>query len=223
MRKSSDSHTRSFPQKLWTRSEIEQLRVLSEQGVTEKEIAKSMKRSLGSVRGEKYQMRIRSGKMWTQASLEQLKYLVQEGKSNQESAVLMGRTRSAIQQAKFKLGLGDYSVRKWTKKEEIELRQLALEMTTAELAQHFNREWTAIDRKCKSLGIRTQSKQVVILGPFTEEEDTYIITHSWYRTNLQLAEKLSRTEGSIKQRKTRLRKRGFQVASYTERGRKFSK
>lgn len=205
-------------QKKWSEKEWTQLRELVKTGHTESEIARLMDRTVGSIRGQKELLNLRSARIWEETDYAQLKVFVSENKSNQEIAKIMGRTRSSIQQAKFKLGLGDFSVRKWTKKEEMELQRLALEMTTAELAQHFNREWTAIERKCKSLGIKTQSKQIVILGPFTEKEDTYIIDHSWYMTNLQLAEKLNRTEGSIKQRKTRLRKRGFQVASYAERG-----
>ena len=204
---------RPFAQKMWSEEERNQLKELLEVH-TELEIAKIMNRTTGSVRGQKGLLGLKSARGWEAEDISRLRTLVSQNKTNKEIAKIMGRTRSSIQQSKAKIGLGDYSVRKWTKKEEASLRKLAAEMTTAQLAEYFGREWTAVNDKCHSLGIRTQSKRVVMLGPFTKEDDTYIIDHSWYMTNLQLAEKLKRTVGSIKQRKTRLKKRGFPVATY---------
>ncbi|GAB2025414.1 hypothetical protein OfM1_14850 [Lactovum odontotermitis] len=195
----------------WSKEEHAQLKVLLETH-TESEIAAIMHRTQGSIRGQKDLLGLKSARTWQKKDYDQLKELAAQNKSNPEIAEIMGRTRSAIQQAKYKLGLGDYSVRKWTKQEEAELRVLAAEMTTAELAQYFDRGWTAIERKCKALEIKTQSRQI-ILDAFTPEEDDYIIKSSWYMTNLQLSEKLNRTEGSVKQRKTRLRKMGFTVGT----------
>lgn len=129
--------------KKWT-----QLRELVKTGQTESEIARLMDRTVGSIRGQKELLGLKSARIWEETDYAQLKVFVSENKSNQEIAKIMGRTRSSIQQAKFKLGLGDFSVHKWTKKEETELWQLVTEITTAELAQYFNREWTAIERKC---------------------------------------------------------------------------
>lgn len=199
-------------EKWWTEEKKAQLKELVKHH-TEAEIAKIMKRTKTSIRGQKSLMGLKSGRTWDEKKFSQLKILISEGKSNQEIAKVMHRTRSSIQQAKARIGLRDFSVRKWTKEDEVLLRELAKEMTIAELVQHFNREWTSVERKCKSLGIQTQSRKVVILGPYTEEEDAYLIKHSWYLTNLQLAEKMNRPEGSIKQRKTRLRKQGFKVGT----------
>ncbi|GAB2026830.1 hypothetical protein [Lactovum odontotermitis] len=196
----------------WSKEEQAQLKVLLETH-TESEIAAIMHRTQGSIRGQKGLLGLKSARTWQKKDYDQLKELAAQNMSNPEIARVMGRTRSAIQQAKYKLGLGDYSVRKWTEQEEAELRELAAEMTTAELAQYFDRGWTAIERKCKALGIKTQSRQIIILGDFTPEEDDYIIKSSWYMTNLQLSEKLNRTEGSVKARKTRLRKMGFTVGT----------
>ncbi len=198
------------------------MRELVKTGQTESEIARLMDRTVGSIRGQKEVLGLKSARIWEETDYAQLKVFVSENKSNQEIAKIMGRTRSSIQQTKFKLGLGDFSVRKWTKKEETELRQLATEMTTAELAQHFKREWTAIERKCKSLGIKTQSKQIVILGPFTEEENQYIIEHSRYMGSVQLGERLGRTAGSIRQHIHRLRKQGIEVPRYLRSGTKLT-
>ncbi|GAB2024495.1 hypothetical protein [Lactovum odontotermitis] len=201
-----------FAQKSWSLKEQTQLKVLLKTH-TESGTAEIMHRTEGSIRGKKDLLGLKAARTWQEKDYAQLKGLVAQNKSNSEIAEIMGRTRRAIQQAKYKLDLGDFSIRKWTKQEETELRELSTEKTIAELAQHFGRGWTAIERKCQALGIKTQSKHIVILGPFTPEEDDYIIKTSWYMTNLQLSEKLNRTEGSVKQRKTRLRKMGFTVGT----------
>lgn len=207
---------KSFVQNKWSESEVKQLKELVKIH-TEPEIAAMMHRTPGSIRGQKERLGLKSASGWLEQEIIQLKTLVSKGKSNSEIAQIMGRTRSAIRQERYKLGLGEYSVRKWTAAEVAELRELAKEYTTAELAEHFNREWTAVERKCKSLGIKTQSKQITIIGDFTDEDDAFIIRSAQFLRNAEIAEKLGRTEGSIKAHKTRLRKKGIVVPSY-ERG-----
>jgi DNA-binding CsgD family transcriptional regulator len=197
----------------WTEEEYERLSELAAAHYSVKEIAALMNRTIGSIEGQKALLGLKNGRPWDKKALDQLKALVSENKSNEEIAQIMDRSKSAIQQAKLKNGMGGYTSRKWTEKEISELRELSSEMTIADLGHYFNRDWTSVERKCKALGIKTQSKNVD-MRPYTEEENQYLISHSRYMGSEQLGEKLNRSAGSITTHKMRLRKQGIDVPYY---------
>ena len=206
-------------EKWWTDKEIYQLRELA-QYYGDEGIARRMSRTPSSIRGKRSLLGIPLGHPqnmpWSDEEITHLKDLVAQKKSNGEIAIILNRSHKAIKQAKYHLGYRDFTIRKWTEEEIRKLRELAKEYTTAEIANFFNRDWTAVERKCNALGITTQSKNIIILGNYTQEEDDYIIKVSRYKTNEQISKKLGRTEASVKQRKSRLRKKGFSIDSYTK-------
>ncbi|WP_282798788.1 hypothetical protein [Lactococcus lactis] len=205
-------------EKQWTPEEIKQLRHLA-QFTGDEEIARRLGRTTDSIRGQRNTLGIKLGnpqnKQWSQDERNLFEILIKQGKSNEEIALFMNRSQSAIKQAKYALGYREFTVRKWSEQELEQLQELAKEKSIGEIAQILNRDWTTVERKCKALNLTTQSKKVP-MRDFTPEENDYIIKVSRYMTNEQIAEKLDRTEGSIKAHKSRLRKKGIVVASYSK-------
>ena len=144
-----------------------------------------------------------------------LKDLVAQGKTNEEIAHLMERTPQAIHEEKLKLGLNEKTLRKWDEQEISDLRALAEENTIGEIAKIVGRDWPSVAMKCKELGIQTQSESKP-MRPFTEKDDELIIKFSRYMTNDQLAARLGKSNGAIKQRKHRLRKKGYDIGTGRE-------
>ncbi|MBK0084594.1 hypothetical protein IAE51_11905 [Lactococcus sp. S64] len=205
-------------EKQWTPEEINQLHHLVKFAGDE-EIARRMGRTPDSIRGQRNTLGLKSGnpqnKQWSKDERNLLETLIEQGKTNEEIAIYMNRSQSAIKQAKYALGYREFTVRKWSEQELEQLQELSKEKSIGEIAQILNRDWTTVDRKCKALNIVTQSKKVSMRN-FTARENDYIIRVSRYMTNEQIANKLERTEGSIKAYKSRLRKKGIVVASYSK-------
>lgn len=205
-------------EKQWTAEEINQLCHLVKFAGDE-EIARRMERTPDSVRGQRNTLGLKLGnpqnKQWSQDELNLLEALIKQEKTNEEIAIYMNRSQSAIKQAKYALGYREFTVRKWSEQELEQLQELSKEKSIGEIAQILNRDWTTVERKCKALNIVTQSKKVSMRN-FTARENDYIIRVSRYMTNEQIANKLDRTEGSIKAHKSRLRKKGIIVASYSK-------
>lgn len=205
-------------EKQWTLEEINQLCHLVKFAGDE-EIARRMGRTPDSIRGQRNTLGLKLGnpqnKQWTQDELNLLETLIKQEKTNEEIAIYMNRSQSAIKQAKYALGYREFTVRQWSEQELGQLQELSKEKSIGEIAQMLNRDWTTVERKCKALKIVTQSKKVSMRN-FTARENDYIIRVSRYMTNEQIANKLDRTEGSIKAHKSRLRKKGIIVASYSK-------
>lgn len=205
-------------EKQWTPEEIKQLCHLVKFAGDE-EIARRMERTPDSVRGQRNTLGLKLGnpqnKQWSQDERNLIETLIKQEKTNEEIAIYMNRSQSAIKQAKYALGYREFTVRQWSEQELEQLQELAKEKSIGEIAQILNRDWTTVERKCKALNIVTQSKKVSMRN-FTAGENDYIIKVSRYMTNEQIANKLDRTEGSIKAHKSRLRKKGIVVASYSK-------
>ena len=204
-------------EKQWTREEMSQLRHLVE-FTGDEEIAKRLGRTPDSVRGQRNLLGLKLGnpknKQWSKVELNLLETFIKQEKTNEEIALFMNRSQSAIKQAKYTLGYREFTVRKWSEQELEQLKELSKEKSIGEIAQILNRDWTTVERKSRTLNITTQSKNVP-MREFTTEENEYIIKVSRYMTNEQIGEKLNRTEGSIKAYKSRLRKKGVVIASYS--------
>lgn len=134
----------------WSDEDLEQLRILREQGLTVNQIAQKLERTSKAVEGKLSVIGIHAQSRWTDKDKEKLRIMAEQGRSVEEIAQKLDRSFDAITRQLHTIKMGAQI--RWSDKDKEQLRIMAEQgLSEEDIAQNLNRTVIGVRRMLRKM------------------------------------------------------------------------